>query len=285
MSIKILSNIPSLRALRNLELTNQSLTKSMNRLSSGYRITSAGDDAAGLAIADSLRLKSRVLDRALLNANDGISSLAIADGALGEVSSILSRMAELASQSANGTLSVTQRSSVASEFESLGSEIERIAATTAFNGIKLLSGSSQITLQIGDGSGSSSQIGYSTQLATLQGMGLGNAGGALTVSVNGDTDVLAMTAARAALDAVTAAINSLGSSRGILGAVESRLSSAITNIGVTRDNLLAAESRIRDVDVAEESATMTRLSILQQIGTAVVAQANQLPALALKLLG
>jgi flagellin len=285
MAISIASNITSLQAQRRLEGTANKLSQSFNKLSSGYRINSGADDAAGLAIAESLRAQSRIAAQAIRNTNDGISTIAIADGALGEVGNILARLAELASQAANGTLSTQQRSVVSNEFVALSSEIERIAAVTEFNGIKLLSGTNTITIQVGTGSGASSQIGYTNQLATLQGIGLGTATGALSYSINGASDAAAATAARLALDAVYVAIYSVGASRGILGGVESRLSSAITNLGVTRENLVAAESRIRDVDVAEEAANLTRLSILQQAGTAVLAQANQLPSLVLQLLG
>ena len=284
MAISIGSNITSLQAQRRLDITGGKLSQAFNKLSSGYRINRGADDAAGLAIAESLKAQSRIAGQALRNTNDGISTIAIADGALGEVGNILSRLAELASQSANGTLSTTQRSVVSNEFVALSSEIERIASVTEFNGIKLLSGTSNIVIQVGTGSSSSSQIGYTNQLATLSGIGLGNAAGALTYSINGTSDAAAATAARLALDAVYAAIYSVGASRGILGGVESRLSTAIANLGVARENLVAAESRIRDVDVAEEAANLTRLNILQQAGTAVLAQANQLPSLALQLL-
>jgi len=284
MAISIGSNITSLQAQRRLDLTGRHLSDSFDKLSSGYRINSGADDAAGLAIAESLKAQSRIAGQAIRNTNDGISTIAIADGALGEVGNILARLAELASQSANGTLSTTQRSVVSNEFVALSSEIERIAAVTEFNGIKLLSGTSQITIQVGTGSGASSQIGYQNQLATLAGIGLGNSSGALTYSINGTSDAAAATAARLALDAVYSAIYSVGAARGTLGGVESRLSTAIANLGVARENLVAAESRIRDVDVAEEAANLTRLNILQQAGTAVLAQANQLPSLALQLL-
>ena len=284
MAISIGSNITSLQAQRRLDITGTKLSQAFNKLSSGYRINRGADDAAGLAIAESLKAQSRIAGQALRNTNDGISTIAIADGALGEVGNILSRLAELASQAANGTLSTTQRSVVSNEFVALSSEIERIASVTEFNGIKLLSGSSNIVIQVGTGSSSSSQIGYTNQLATLAGIGLGNGAGALTYSINGTSDAAAATAARLALDAVYAAIYSVGASRGILGGVESRLSTAIANLGVARENLVAAESRIRDVDVAEEAANLTRLNILQQAGTAVLAQANQLPSLALQLL-
>ena len=284
MSISIGSNVTALQSQRRLDSTGGKLSDSFNKLSSGYRINSGSDDAAGLAIAESLRAQSRIAGQAIRNTNDGISTIAIADGALGEVGNILSRLAELASQAANGTLSTTQRSVVSNEFVALSSEIERIAAVTEFNGIKLLSGTSVVTIQVGTGSGITSQIAYTNQLATLQGIGLGVAGGSLAYSINGATDAAAATAARFALDAVYSAIYSVGASRGVLGGVESRLSTAIAKLGVAKENLTASESRIRDVDVAEEAANLTRLNILQQAGTAVLAQANQLPSLALQLL-
>jgi len=284
MAITIGSNIVSLQAQRRLDITGAKLSNSFNRLSSGYRINSGRDDSAGLAIAETLKADSRIAQQAIRNTNDGISTIAIADGALGEVASILSRLAELASQAANGTLSTQQRSVVSNEFSALGSEIQRIAEVTEFNGIKLLSGSANMTIQVGAGTRTGAQIGYTNQLATLQGIGLGNAGGVLTYSINGASNDAAATAARLALDAVYSAIYSVGASRGILGGVESRLSTAITNLGVARETAMAAESRIRDVDVAEEAANLTRLNILQQAGTAVLAQGNQLPSLALQLL-
>ena len=284
MAISIGSNITSLQAQRRLDQTGNKLSQSFNKLSSGYRINRGADDSAGLAIAESLKAQSRIAGQAIRNTNDGISTIAIADGALGEVANILSRLAELASQAANGTLSTSQRSVVSNEFVALSSEIERIAQVTEFNGIKLLSGTNSVTIQVGTGSTAASQIGYQNQLATLQGIGLGNTGGALVYSINGTTNDQAATAARLALDAVYSAIYSVGASRGVLGGIESRLSTAIANLGVARENLVAAESRIRDVDVAEEAANLTRLNILQSAGTAVLAQANQLPSLALQLL-
>jgi len=284
MGISIGSNTIALQAQRRLDVTGGQLSDSFNKLSSGYRVTSGSDDAAGLAIAESLRAQSRIAGQAIRNTNDGISTIAIADGALGEVANILTRLAELASQSANGTLSVTQRSVVSNEFVALGSEIERIAAVTEFNGIKLLSGTSAITIQVGTGSTSGSQVANVNQLATLQGIGLGGLGGALTYSINGTSDAAAATAARLALDAVYAAIYSVGAARGVLGGVESRLATAIAKLGVERENLTASESRIRNVDIADEAANLTRLNILQQAGTAVLAQANQLPSLALSIL-
>jgi flagellin len=173
---------------------------------------------------------------------------------------------------------------VQNEFVALGSEIERISQVTEFNGIQLLSGSANITIQVGTGSTVDNRVSYSSQLATLQGLGLGDGTGAMTFSINAATNDEAATASRLALDAVYSAIYSVGAARGVLGGVESRLSTAITNLTVAKENYSGAESRIRDIDVAEEAASLTRYNILQQAGTSVLAQANQLPSLALQLL-
>lgn len=286
MAITINSNIASLNSQRRLGEATGKLQKSFERLSSGLRIVKASDDAAGLAIADSLAADQRIAGVAIRNANDGISLIAIADGAFANISNVLSRMAELAEQSANGVLSTTQRSALDSEFVSLGSEIERIAVTTTFNGINLLSDGTQVQLQIGFSSASTSQISFSGVQATLASLGLASTGSsALSFSLNGATTALAQSGARAALDGVRAAISSLTTNRGLLGASESRLNITLANLQISRENFAAAESRIRDVDVAEEAAQLTRLSILQQAGAAVLSQANQQPALALSLLG
>ena len=286
MPITINSNISSLKAQRQLALSSDSLGRVFERLSSGQRINRASDDAAGLAIADSLRASQRVATVAIRNANDGISTIAIADGALGQIGNVLSRLAELAEQSANGTYSTSQRSALQNEFVALGSEIERIAVTTTFNGVTLLSGTSQIVLQVGFNSQSTSQVTLSGVTGTLAGLGLAGLNlSALTYSINAESVDGAQSASRFALDAVNGAIGSLAVLRGNLGAVESRLSVAINNLSVARENFAAAESRIRDVDVASEAAELTRNNILQQAGAAVLAQANQQPQLALSLLG
>jgi len=285
MAVTLGSNIASLQAQRRLGLASDSLASTFEKLSSGQRINRASDDAAGLAIADSLRADQRVATVAIRNANDGISTIAIADSALSEIGNVLSRLAELAEQSANGVFSVNQRSALTNEFVALASEIERIAVTTEFNGVKLLSGNSSVVLQVGFDSTSTSQISYTGVQGTLNSLGLAGANSsALTYSINGSTIVEGQSAARATLDAVNLAIESLASTRGRLGAAESRLRVAINSLAVARENFASAESRIRDVDVASEAAELTRLGILQQAGAAVLAQANQQPALALNLL-
>jgi flagellin len=285
MAVTVGSNISSLQAQRRLATATEGLSRTFERLSSGQRINRASDDAAGLAIADNLRAQARVGAVAIRNANDGISTIAIADSALGEIGNVLSRLGELAEQSANGVFSVTQRSALANEFVALSSEIERIATVTEFNGVKLLSGNNNLVLQVGFNSGSTSQISFQGVQGTLQALGLATAGSSvLSYSINGSTISEGQSASRLALDAINNAISSLASTRGTLGAVESRLNVAITSLTVARENFLAAESRIRDVDVATEAAELTRLGILQQAGAAVLAQANQQPSLALSLI-
>ena len=285
MAITINQNIASLNAQRRLSVTTGALSRSYERLSSGLRITRASDDAAGLAIADALRADQRIASVAIRNANDGISLISIADGALSEIGNVLSRLAELAEQSANGVLTATQRSALDAEFKALGSEVERIAFTTSFNGLALLSGGAQVSLQIGFNARSTSQISFSGVAATLASLGLANSGSStLVYSLNDTTTASGQIAARSALDAVKNAISSLTANRGTLGAAESRLNVTITNLQVARENFTAAESQIRDVDVAAEAAELTRLNILQQAGASVLAQANQQPALALSLL-
>jgi flagellin len=285
MALTINTNIAALNAQRRLGQSTSELRQSFERLSSGLRIVRARDDAAGLAIADSLRADQRIAGVAIRNANDGISMISIADGALNEIGNVLTRMAELAEQSANGTLGTEQRSALNQEFVSLGSEVARIATTTTFNGIMLLSGGSTVQLQVGFDSRSTSQISFTGVQGTLASLGLATTGSAqlnfsLTAGGTGSAN-----AALSALDAVKSAISSLTTTRGTLGAVESRLTVAVNNLQVARENFASAESQIRDVDVAQEAANLTRLNILQQAGAAVLAQANQQPALALSLLG
>ena len=274
MAVSIGSNIASLQAQRRLNATADQLAGQYAKLSSGQRITKAADDAAGLAVADTLRANSRMSAVAMRNANDGISFIAIADGALNEIGNILSRMSELATQANNGTFSDTQRGALNDEFNQLQLEVTRIAAVTTFNGNSIINGSgSGITLQVGIDNSSNSQIGICTVGARSADLGL--------TAINLNTT----STAGLAISSISTAISSLAARRGSLGAIESRLRSTVSTLSVQRENFMAAESRIRDVDVAAESAELTRLSILQQAGASVLAQANQAPALALSLLG
>jgi len=285
MTISIGNNIASLQAQRKLGAATDQLSSTFAKLSSGLRINSAADDPAGLAMADSLRANQKIASVAIRNANDGISAIALADGAFTEVANILQRLSELAEQSANGVYSTTQRSALQSEFAALGSEIERIANTTTFNGTNLLSAGTSIVLQVGFDSAATSQIQINGVRGNLQSLGLAQVGSAaMTFSLTGTTIDNGVSASRLALEAVNAAISSLSQTRGSLGAVQSRLQFTINNLATTRENLAAAESHVRDVDVASEAAELTRLTVLQQAVTAVLAQANQQPTLALNLL-
>ncbi len=272
MALTIGTNVASLVAQRHLAETTASLQTSIERLSSGLRINSAADDAAGLAIADKLRADTRIATQAIRNANDGISALSIGEQALGKAGDIITRLGELASEAASGLISDTQRSAIQAEFGALVSEIDRISLTTTFNGVNLLSGGTTVGLQVGLDGSANSRISFTTIDASSSGVGLSS----ISVSTSA--------AAQSALGAITTAIATVAQKRGTLGAIESRLNTAIDNLRVASQNFSAAESRIRDVDVAAETANLTRANILQQAGVAVLAQANQQPALALQLL-
>jgi len=272
MALNINTNVASLTVQRHLADTTDSLNKSLERLSSGLRINSASDDAAGLAIADKLRADTSIAAQAVRNANDGLSALSIGEQAIGQTGNILTRLGELASEAASGLISNTQRSAIQDEFGALVSEINRISNVTTFNGVQLLSGGTTVSLQIGLDGTSNSRISFQTVDASSSGIGLSG----ISVSTSA--------AAQSALGAITSAIATVAQRRGTLGAIESRLNTAISNLRVAGQNFSAAESRIRDVDVAQETANLTRTTILQQAGVAVLAQANQQPALALSLL-
>ncbi|RNC67271.1 MAG: flagellin FliC [Desulfuromonadales bacterium] len=275
MALTVNTNVASLNAQRNLNLTSTSLGKSLERLSSGYRINRAGDDAAGLAISEGMRAQTRSMNQAVRNANDGVSLVQTAEGALNEVSNILVRMRELATQAATGTVSSSQRGYIDSEFTQLKSEIDRIASASEFNGSKLLDGTAaSYSFQVGAGATSNDVIAVSISAAGASSIGVG------TASVAGATGA----AATAALASIDSAIANVSNIRGTLGAVQNRLQSTINNLQVSVENLSAAESRIRDVDVASESAALTRAQILTQAGTSILAQANQTPQSALSLL-
>ncbi|MCW5893668.1 MAG: flagellin FliC [bacterium] len=275
MALYVNTNLFSINAQRNLEETAGGLKTSLQRLSSGLRINDAVDDAAGLAIADKLQRDVRVASQAIRNANDGISALAIGEKALGKVTDTLVRLSELASQAATGTITNTQRSAIQQEFGQLLSEISRISNTTTFNGVNLLSAGTTVSVQVGLDGSSDSRIDFTTIDGSLSGI------------FSGQTAIAADTAsnAQSALGILTSAIATVTEKRGTLGAYQSRLLTAIANLRVARENFSAAESRIRDADVASETANLTRAQILQQAGVAILAQANQQPTLALNLLG
>jgi flagellin len=243
------------------------------------------DDAAGLAVAMKLRSDARVASVNSRNANDGISIIAIAEQAVGQVNDVLIRLAELAQQSANGVSSNDQRSALQNEFSALMEEIERIAHTTEFNGLMLISNTESLTFQVGFDGSSLSGITYSGIQATLGSMGLAQVGSSVpTFSLIGSTDNASRSAALLALEAIQGAITSVSNSRGVLGAAQSRLTTAVRQLATARESFQSAESAITDVDVAQEAAEMARLNVLQQAGTAILANSNFQPQLALKLL-
>jgi flagellin len=274
MGMVINTNTMAINAQRNLNKTSSSLSTSMARLSSGERITAAKDDAAGLAISEKMKAQIRGLAQAERNANDGISLVQTAEGAMDEISGMLIRMRELAVQSANGTTDTDQKGFLNNEFEQLSSEITRIADSTEFNGTNLTNGAASISLQVGHTATGESQISVELKNVTAGASGLAVDSASIGTASN----------ALAAMATIDTAITSLSEQRGKLGAVQNRLSSTVRNLATTRENLSASNSRIRDVDVASESVNMTRSQILMQAGTAVMAQANQVPSMALSLI-
>ena len=289
MALSINTNVASLNAQRNLSVSQSQLSKSMQRLSSGLRINNAADDSAGLAISENLRGQVRSQNQASRNANDGVSMIQTAEGALNETSAILVRMRELAQQSATGTVGSTERGYIQNEFSKLTSEIDRISSTTEFNGTKLLDGSissgatAKMDFQIGTRNTTNDVIGLTVGKMDTKSMGIDSK--TTSGTTTGTISVTDQASAQKALDAIDSAVASVSSTRGDLGSTQNRLQSTINNLQVAMENTSAAESRIRDVDVAAETATMTRNNILTQAGTAILAQANQSPQAALKLLG
>lgn len=273
MGLRVNNNIASLNAQRNLVNTTLRLAKSLQRLSSGLRITRAADDAAGLAISESFRAEVRSLAQAQRNSNDAISLLQIAEGALNETSGLLVRMRELSIQSANGTLGTTERTTINNEFRDLAEEITRIARVTQFNGQLILNGSSSILFQIGTQNTSSDQITVASVDATASGIGVG-----ASVTISGQST------AQGALDTLDSAISTVASLRATFGTVQNRLESTIRSLAVAIENTSAAESRIRDVDFASETAELTRNQVLQQAGISILSQANVSTQSALALL-
>ena len=285
MPVRIFNNIPSLNAQRLLGINNDRLAISVERISSGLRINRAADDTAGLAISNALRSDIRVLRQAIRNANDGISLINVTEGALNEQSSILLRLRELSSQASTGTVGSTERATIQLEFTALRNELDRIAATTEFNGQKLVDGSlastvsstSQIFIQVGLDSGVNSRINLNEQINLA----------AVTSSSLG-IDALTVTSAAGALlalDFINTSIATVTQSRGKVGAMQNRLTRTVSNLATSTENLQAAESAIRDADIAEEVALLTRNQILVQAATAMVGQANLIPQSVLQLLG
>ncbi|HXJ35855.1 MAG TPA: flagellin [Candidatus Eisenbacteria bacterium] len=272
MGFGINTNLLSLNAQRHLAETDEALRTAFERLSSGLRINHASDDPAGLAIADRLKRDQRVAAQGIRNANDGISLLSLGDQALGQITDIVARLSELASESASGTLTNTERADLQVEFAQLVAEVGRIATTTTFNGVALLAGATTISIQVGLDGTAASRVDVGTVDATPAAL----FGGTLSVAT--------AAGAQSALGVLTTAVQTVASARAGFGAGESRLLTAISTLRVAAESYAQAESRIRDADIAAETAALTRAQILQSAGTAVLAQANQQPAFALQLL-
>jgi len=273
MALVVNTNVSSLNAQRSLGVNQASLQRTFEKLSSGLRITRAGDDAAGLGISERMRARVRSLEQASRNTQDGVSLVQTAEGALNETHSMLTRMRELSVQSANGTLSTADQDNLDTEFQALATEMTRIAGATDFNGTTLLNAAQTITIQVGAGTVAATDtidIALTDNSAATLGVG------ALDIGAGGDP--------LAAITAIDTAIASVSTTRAGLGASQNRLEAAMRNTDVQVENLTAAESRIRDVDVARESAKMTRGNVLQQAGVAILSQANQSPQAALSLL-
>lgn len=284
MAMRIFNNIASINAQRLLGANNDRLSNSVERISSGLRINRASDDAAGLAISEGLRSDIRALRQAGRNANDGVSLLNITEGALNEQGGMLIRLRELASQAATGTTGSTERATIQLEFNSLRNEIDRITNTTEFNGQKLIDGSlassitstSQVFIQIGIDSNANSRINLNEQI---------NLTAVTSSALSIDSlSVLTPDEALTALDGISTAIGDVTATRGQVGAVQNRLMRSISNISISIENLSAAESQIRDADIAEEVALLTRNQIMVQASTAMVGQANLIPQSVLQLL-
>jgi flagellin len=256
MSLRIQTNVEAFNAHRNLVMTSNALGKSMERLSSGYRINRAADDAAGLAISERLRAQVHGIGQAQRNAQDAVSLVQTSEGSLDEVHSMLQRVRELAVQYKNGSLSNEDRESIQSEVNQLASEVERIGTSTEFNGIKLLNAAATVTFQVGANDG---------EVITVGTISLGEAVGAEAFELGAATDI----------EEIDTAIGAVSTQRAQFGAVQNRLEHTLNNLAVYQENLTASESRIRDVDMAAEMVEFTKLQILQQAGTAMLAQAQQ----------
>jgi flagellin len=275
MGLRIYNNVEAANAHRNLTQTNNAVGKAMERLSSGMRINRAADDAAGLAVSEIMRSQIRGNNVASRNAEDGISLVQVADATMGTATDMLQRMRDLAVQASNGTLTDAQRLNLDKEVQQVLTEINKVGTDTEFNGIKILAGSvataaSAVTLQIG--ASGSQTIAFT--IGTVSTSDLGISG--LAVS--------SQASASAAIASIDAAISTLSTARANMGAIQNRLEQTITRLGVTAENLQAAESRIRDADMAQEMIAFTKHQILQQSGTAMLSQANSAPQNVLQLL-
>ncbi len=271
MGLRIQNNVEAFNAHRQLNQTSTNAAKAMEKLSSGYRINRAADDAAGLAISEKMRAQIGGLDQAQRNAQDGVSMVQTAEGALNEVHSMLGRIRDLKVQLENGTLETADKDAIAAEVKQLGTEITKIGSDTKFNGIALLNTTSAVAFQVGANDGE-----------TIDANRVDLAGGAAMSGVLAANSTSAFDSL--AVSAIDAAIDEVSKARGDFGAIQNRLEHRLNNLATYQENLVASESRIRDVDMASEMVNFTKLQILQQAGTSMLAQANQAPQSVLSLL-
>jgi flagellin len=296
MGLRIKTNISSINAQRSLSTTNNAVKENMQQLSSGYRINKAGDDAAGLAISNNITAKTRSLEQAARNANDGVSLVSIAESGMNEITNILTRLRELATQSASDTISNVERGYTNREYTKLVDEIDRIANTTEWNGLKILQGSANntdfgsdlITIHVGAGDGSVANrdtikldIDEMSLIPSVD-LGLASTGSQIGPESPGDDFTREMAAEK--LTTIDKALGRVASTRATLGSQQSRLSSAINSLGIQVENYKSANSRIRDVDFAAATAAFTQNKILAQAGASVLAQANAEPEIVMQLL-
>lgn len=278
MPIIVNSNIASLNAQRNLNQSNTALASSLQKLSSGLRVNSAKDDAAGLAVSEGLASQIRGNSQGIRNAYDGISVAQTAEGALGQVGNNLQRIREIAVQAANGSISNDNRSQLQKEVDQLTQEVSRIITTTNFNGTALLSGGSSITFQVGASGTTNNQVTTTgVEMSSIKGF-------SSDLTATGTISVTTSAAASAAISALDNAISTVTNTRATFGSIQNRFEAVIANTQNYVENLSASKSRIVDTDFASETAQLTRNQILQQAGTAILGQANTVPQAALSLL-
>ena len=282
--MRIQHNITALNSYNKLSTNNSAVAKNLEKLSSGYKINRAGDDAAGLAISEKMRARITGLETASKNAEDAVSLVQTAEGALTEVHSMLNRMVALATQSANGTYNSTNRDSMNEEVDQLKSEIDRILSTTNFNGKELFTKNAaqdgMLTFQVSESGVGSAQIGFKLERMDTQTLSIRK----LTIGGDTKTDSTDQATARQTISTINAAIDKVSKLRGTFGAIQNRLEHTINNLAVSTENITASESRIRDVDMAKEMMAYTKNNILVQSAQAMLAQANQVPQSVLQLL-
>ncbi|HED17021.1 MAG TPA: flagellin FliC [Gammaproteobacteria bacterium] len=278
MALVVNTNLAALNAQRNLNTSQSAISTSLQRLSSGLRINSAKDDAAGLAIVEGYTKQIRGNAVAVRNAADGISLGQTAESALGQVSGNIQRIRELAVQAANGSIGSTERGQIQKEVDQLTQELSRIIQTSEFNGTALLSATSSLTFQVGSDGTATNQVSVSTANVT------GIAGYAASLSATGTVDVSTSAGAIAALSSLDSSITTISGERATFGAVQNRFEAVISNLESVNESLSASRSRLQDADFAAETANLTRAQILQQAGVSVLSQANTLPQSALALL-